>query len=208
MPPATDFQTSFIPKKPLAEERAPAPVRRNGLLSLISTILFFATLAAAGGVYLYQVSLNNQVKSLSASLDIAKNEFEPSLIDTLQTLDKRLTASGQVLANHVTVSPIFLSLENLTLKSVRFTKFNYEIPTDTKVMTVKMSGTARSYTSIALQSDQLGQNKYFQDVVFSNLQLDAAGNVNFDLAFTIDPAFLNYKNVASTTVEQLPLTNS
>jgi hypothetical protein len=197
MPPS-EFQTSFIPKKPLAEERAPAaPTRRYGLLSLIATIIFFATIAAAGGVYLYRVSLASQVAELSASLDRARAAFEPSLVETLTTLDKRLSASAEVLAGHTTVSPVFQSLEDLTLKSVRFTKFAYEIPEDTKLMTVTMSGTARSYTSIALESDMLGRNKYFQDVVFSNLQLDSAGNVGFDLEFTVDPAFLDYGSVVA-----------
>ncbi len=202
MPPASDFQTSFIPKKPLAEVRAPAKATRSfGLLSLISTILFFATIAAAGGVYLYKASLASQVNELSTSLDRARSAFEPSLVETLQILDKRFNASKEVLANHSTISPVFKSLEDLTLKSVRFTKFTYEIPADTNMLTVKMSGSARSYTSIALESDMLGRNKYFQDVVFSNLQLDAAGNVGFDLAFTIDPAYLNYKNVMSGASE-------
>mgnify|MGYP001601291959 CR=1 FL=1 len=197
MPPNSDFQTSFIPKKPLAEERVQVKTRSFGLLSLISTIIFFATLVTAGGIYVYKSSLASQVTELSASLDRARSAFEPSLVETLQTLDKRFTASKEVLANHSTLSPVFTSLEDLTLKSVRFTKFTYEIPADTGVLTVKMTGSARSYTSIALQSDMLGRNKYFKDVVFSNLQLDAAGNVGFDLEFSIDPAFLNYKNVTS-----------
>lgn len=199
MPPASDFQTSFIPKKPLAEERAPAPAtQKRGLLSLIASIIFFATIAAAGGVYLYRTSLASQVADLSTSLDRARSAFEPSLVETLQTLDKRLTASKEVLANHVTISPIFASLEELTLKSVRFTKFTYAIPEDTKLLTVTMTGSARSYTSIALQSDMFGRNKYFQDVVFSNLQLDSAGNVGFDLEFTVDQSYVNYKTATGS----------
>jgi hypothetical protein len=61
-----------------------------------------------------------------------------------------------------------------------------------------MSGSASSYTSIALQSDMFGRNKYFQDVVFSNLQLDSAGNVGFDLEFTVDPAYVNYKSATGS----------
>lgn len=209
MPPASDFQTSFIPKKPLAEERAPAQAApKRGLLSLIAGIVFFATIAAAGGVYLYRASLASQVAELSASLDRARSAFEPSLVETLQTLDKRLTAAKEVLANHVTISPIFQSLEDLTLKSVRFTKFTYAIPEDTKLLTVTMTGTARSYTSIALQSDMLGRNKYFQDVVFSNLQLDSAGNVGFDLEFTVDPSYVNYKNASGAAITSSVPSNS
>ncbi len=202
----SDFKTSFIPKKPLAEDRAAStPVRSFGLVSLIGTIIFFATLASAGAVYLYKATLTKQVADLSASLVRARQAFEPSLVEILQTLDKRLSASKEILANHVTVSPILKSLEELTLKSVRFSKFAYEIGEDGKTVTVEMSGQARSYTSIALQSDMFGRNKYIQDVVFSNLQLDPQGNVGFNLSFNVDPAFLNFTNVVSGTTQPTAL---
>lgn len=194
-----DFKTSFIPKKPLAEEPAAvvSHARGKSLVSLVATIIFFATLASAGAVYLYKATLTTQVAELSASLVRARQAFEPSLVEILQTLDKRLIAAKEVLANHVTASPILRSLEELTLKSVRYTKFEYKIGDDGKTVKVAMTGVARSYTSVALQSDMLGRNKYIQDVVFSNLQLDSAGNVGFNLAFNVDPAFLSFANVAS-----------
>ena len=45
------------------------------------------------------------------------------------------------------------------------------------------------------QSDLFTQSKYFIDPVFSNLSLDNSGNVIFDLEFTVDPSFVNYKNM-------------
>ncbi len=206
-----NFQTSFIPKKPLAEERV-IQERPVSIFSLVATIAFFVTLISAGGVYFYKITLTNQVASQTASLERAKAAFEPSLVETLQTLDKRINASKEILANHITASPILKSLEDLTLKSVRFTKFDYEISKDggTKI-DVTMTGQARSYTSIALQSDMLGQNKYIKNVVFSNLVLDAQGNVGFDLKFSVDPAFVMYGSTisnATATGNNNPITTN
>ncbi len=194
-----EFQTSFIPKKPLAEERV-VRERPVSIFSLVATIAFFVALISAGSIYFYKITLTNQVANQTASLERAKAAFEPSLVEVLQTLDKRIIASKEILANHMTASPVLKSLENLTLKSIRFTKFDYEVSKDqgTKIDVI-MSGQAKSYTSIALQSDKLGENKYIKNVVFSNLVLDAQGNVGFDLKFSVDPAFVMYGSAISST---------
>ena len=64
-----------------------------------------------------------------------------------------------------------------------------------------MSGQAIGYRSIALQSDLFttrDEGKNFIDPVFSNLTLDAKGNVLFDLEFSVDPSFVDYKQMLST----------
>jgi hypothetical protein len=195
-------QTSFIPKKPLTEERAPA-ARSVSLLNFLSVFIFLASLLAAGGLFFYRGILQSSISDMEASLARSKASFEPGLISDLQTLDKRLNSANEVLDNHIAVSPIFLSLNALTLKSVRFTKFDYEIASDSSSsITVKMSGETapgpQGYTSIALESNKLAENKYFKDITFSNLTLTQAGGVSFDLTFTVDRNFLMFeKNIAN-----------
>jgi hypothetical protein len=123
----TNFQTSFIPKKPLAEERVVAPTHTS-LYSFIATLIFFASLAAGAGVYFYQASLAKSLTNSQSELAIARNSFEPTRIAMLEVLDRRITDSKQLLAAHVAVSPIFAALEADTLKSVQFTKFSYVTP--------------------------------------------------------------------------------
>jgi len=64
-----------------------------------------------------------------------------------------------------------------------------------------MNGVAVGYRSIALQSDlfstkDIGKN--FIEPVFSNLTLDDKGNVIFDLEFSVDPSFVDYKQMLLT----------
>src|SRR3989304_5928554 len=122
-------QTSFIPKKPLTEERAPK-ARSFSLVNFVSIVIFLGSLIAAGGLYFYQVALKTNIADMSASLERSKASFEPGLISDLQVLDKRLNSSKEILGNHLAISPIFKSLEALTLKSVRFNKFSYEVAKD------------------------------------------------------------------------------
>jgi hypothetical protein len=86
------------------------------------------------------------------------------------------------------------------MESVRNTKFSYDLGTDANAnIDIKMSGMATGYRSVALQSDLFAQNKNIIDPVFSNLTLDNSGNVLFDLEFSVNPAFVNYKQTLLTT---------
>jgi len=192
-----NFQTSFIPKKPMIEERAKVS-RPTGLLTIISIFIFITVVVAAGGLYFYKGIMEKNIATMSDNLVLAKNRFEPTKINQLQILDKRLRASDQILASHVAISPIFDALQTLTMKTVRYTKFSYSIDEKTTKIIVKMSGQAIGYRSIALQSDLFAKNKNILDPVFSNLTLDEKGNILFDLEFSVDPSFVDYKQMLSS----------
>src|SRR3989338_8391338 len=135
-------------------------------------------------------------------LSLAKNRFEPSKITELKLLDRRLRASSEVLNRHIAVTPIFQALSAITMKTVRYTGFSYSIgdELDAKVK-IKMDGLAVGYRSVALQSDlfsEKDEGKNFIDPVFSNLTLDDKGNILFDLEFSVDPSFVDYKTTIST----------
>ena len=206
-----NFQTSFIPKKPIVEERATSS-RPVGILLIASIIILFIVLLGTGGLYFYKVSLNNKIKTMQTSLNSAESEFEPSKIAELQLLDKRLIAATSILDNHIAVSPIFTELENVTMHTIRYTQFSYTLgssgaatdasgtaiggggsSSSSNNVDVKMSGIAIDYRSIALESDLFSQDKNFVNPIFSNLTVDASGNITFDLDFSVAPSFVNYK---------------
>jgi len=197
-----NFQTSFIPKKPMIEERAVA-TKPVGFLLVLSIFLLCTMVVASGGLYFYRDVVTKNITKMESDLNLAKNRFEPSKITQLQTLDKRLRASTEILSKHLAISPIFKALQSVTMKTVRFTKFDYTLDDErtTRVL-VKMSGVAIGYRSVALQSNLFAQNKYFIDPIFSNLSLDNSGNVLFDLEFSVDPTFVDFKNTLLHTNEE------
>ena len=190
-----NFQTSFIPKKPMVEQTTTAK-RPVGFLLVIAIIIFFSMVLGGGGAYFYKGILTANVTKMGKDLDLAKNSFEPTEISKLQILDKRLNSSSEILSNHIAISPIFEALQALTLKTIRYTKFSYDL-TDNNVV-VKMSGQAVGYRSVALQADLFTKNKNLIDPSFSNLTLDSQGNVLFDLEFSVDKSFVNYREVLKT----------
>ena len=188
-----NFQTSFIHKKPIVKDRAVSS-RPVGILLIGSIFILFAVLLATVGLYFYKGIENKNITDLGNNLTLAESRFEPSDITKLQVLDKRLRASTEILDQHIAVTPIFSALEQLTLKTVRYTKFSYTVGTDKNAtVDVQMSGQAIGYRSVALESDLLATDKNFINPVFSNLTLDNSGNVLFDLDFSVDPSLVNYK---------------
>ena len=187
-----NFQTSFIPKKPIIKESAISS-RPVGILFIASLFILFTVLLATGGLFFYKGVVKKSIADKEKTLNLAKERFEPSKITELQVLDKRLRASSEILEKHIAITPVFEALEQLTVKTVRFTKFSYELSEDNAAINVKMSGQAIGYRSVALQSDLFAKNKNLIDPIFSNLTLDNSGNVLFDLEFSVDPSFVNYK---------------
>ena len=187
------FTTTFIPKKPIVPETSgPTPTSRPvGLLSTISTILFFVAIICAIGVYVWEKYETQQSAKLAASIALVEKSFEPQLITQLQTLDTQLKSANSILANHTVVTPIFNVLASSTLPQVQFTKMSL-IDDATKGLTVTMSGVANSYQTIAQESDVLGSTSAFKNVLFSNFVLTTSGQISFDLSFYVDPSISNF----------------
>lgn len=200
-----NFQTSFIPKKPMIEQKVVTASKPAGFLLVISIIIFVAMIAVSAGAYFYKTTLSASVIQMQEDLVKARNRFEPTEITKLKNLDKRLDAANEVLSNHIAITPIFKALEVSTLKTIRYTSFSFDA-NDKKII-VKVSGQAVGYRSVALQADVFSKNKNLIDPVFSNLSLNDKGNVLFDLTFSVDPNFVNYgqilktsNNVSNTTI--------
>ncbi len=188
-----NFQTSFIPKKPMVNERS-APPRPVGPLLVVSLFALFTVFLAFGGLYFYKGITEKKIENMKSNLALAQNRFEPAKLAELQVLDQRLRAGSEIIANHTVITPIFDALEEMTMKTVRFITFAYTLGEGKGLPAkIKMTGQAAGYRSVALQSDLFAKNKSFIDPVFSNLALDQSGNVLFDLEFSVEPAFLNYK---------------
>ncbi len=193
-----NFQTSFIPKKPMIKESSVSS-RPVSIFLIASLFILFTVLVATGGLYFYKGIAAKNITGMENTLNLAKNRFEPSKIAELQVLDKRLNASTEILSKHIAITPVFSALEQLTMKTVRFTKFTYTLgTTENPKIDIKISGQAIGYRSIALQSDLFAKNKNLIDPIFSNLTLDNSGNVLFDLDFLVDPSFVNYKQTLLT----------
>ncbi len=201
-----NFQTSFIPKNTMVNERAVAP-KSVSFLVIGSIFVLLAVSVGIAGLFFYKKTIESNNKTMEEQLNRAKTSFEPSKLAELQLLDRRLNAANQVLAKHIAVTPIFKAIQDVTLKNVRFTDFSYTLSSDGLIQ-VKMKGITIGYRSVALQADLFTKNKNIIDPVFSNLTLDEKGNVLFDLDFSVDHSFVDYKQTLLAETPSVQADNS
>lgn len=198
------FQTSFIPKKPIVQNGASGTTSTGSKTTSISIVvtvfILISMIVATVGLYFYRDYLKKNKEDLSATLFKMRSSFDNDTIAALELYDKKSTVAKQVLVGHIVLSPLFDTINELTLSSIQYTKFEHS--TKGGIFSVKMSGIARDYKSIALQADVFNTKKgsMFKDVIFSNLTKDKFNNVTFDLEFDVDPALLSYSNHIVNTV--------
>lgn len=197
------IRTSFIPRVDTGVSRT-SPVRT--IVSTLTVLLFVISLVAAGGSLVYQWLLTKTVDSKRAELNDTYDSFQPSTIRELKRWDARLASVGGLLDNHVAPSSVFDALESATLTSVGLKGFTYS--RDGENISITFSGEARSFSSVALQSQAYAETGLFTRLIISNLGI-SKGTVNFDVEADIEQAKVAYQPLtsaaASQPVEQVPV---
>ncbi len=187
MPPITP---SFIPKKNPAIR--PEVKKKTGFFFLLSIVIFASAAILHGAAYLYKASLGQKLKVLENSLRLEESAFEPATLVELSRADAKLRSARSLLDRHTTLQPLFKVLEENTLQSVRFKTFGFTISPDQKKIELKMTGDAKDYSGIALQSDAFGEVKEFKDVVFTDLNLLQSGRISFSFSASVDPSLVSF----------------
>lgn len=191
------FKTSFMPKKPVAPQTGRVPRGGSvGLFFLLTLIVFLAAVVVSAGLFLYQLYLTNSIERKSDELERARASFDPALIQELTRLDTRIETAGSLLDNHIALTRLFAFLEENTLESVQFQNFRYTTLSDEGV-TIAMSGKAKSFGAVALQSDVFGNSSFIRDPIFSNLNVDVFGDVTFNMTAFVNPSMLSYRTFVS-----------
>lgn len=187
------FRTSFVPKKPVnTTVRKTARRVPLGLLFVLTLVAFLAAIVLAIVIFLYQQYLGNSIARKGQELEAARATFEPALIQELTRLDARLETADTLLNRHTALTRLYAFLENNTLQNVQFRNFRYNMLPDGNIV-LSMGGRARSFASVALQSDVFGSSDVIRSPVFENLNVDDTGDVVFDLAAFVDPQFILYR---------------
>lgn len=199
----TEFQTSFIPKRPVAAITTQQTVRAPGVFNLLGFVVLISSLLAAGGVYLFHQKTIRDVAQAKESLVRAKNAFEPAFIEELKELDKRIESAQLILSNHYVVTPVFRALEEITLPNIRYTNFDYSIEEqERKTIRVEMLGEAASYETITLQADLFDGHPFIINPIFSDFTLDQTGKIQFKVQFFVDMKLTSYRSLVNRTQVQ------
>lgn len=188
------FKTSFIPKKPIGGPTPGSAVDRLAgfnFLTLLAVVIFLAAGLFAAGLFLYKITLQKQIESQLVTLQKVSDSFEENFIAQATRLNKRIVAAEKILDKHISPSQIFAELERTTLQTIALTSFTFSDNIDGKIL-IRAAGEGDSFRSIVLQSDEFGKNGYMRDVLFSELEPNERGNVDFMFEATLDPKLILY----------------
>jgi len=196
----TKFQTSFIPKKPILAQTSVVHSRSTiSLFNMFSILIFILSLAGAGFVVAYQNYLNKTQRQYEQTLQANENQFNPTLIATLQRASNKINTANQLLSKHLAVSQVLAIIAALTAQNITFNSFSYNAPSAANgLATISMRGLASSFSDIAFQSDifgsaiKYGTNTKVVTPVLSNLGLGQNGGVTFTFTAGIDPSDILY----------------
>lgn len=189
------IKTSFIPKQSLKVERNES-VRKTtfGVVNAAAAIILIVAILAAAGIFFFEQFTRASIENKRESLDRARAAFQPETIRELSRLDSRLLVGSSLLATHVAPSQLFDFIEQETLSSVRFNDFTYGEAGPGRVM-LSMSGQARSFNAVALQSDAFGKSELFSEVIFENLNIDEIGSVVFNFSAVVNTNEIAYDSL-------------
>lgn len=163
---------------------------------LIGLFVFFITLVAAGGVFLWKYYLTQELAKKVEFLETQKQALKSEALEEYTQLDTRLATAELLLNQHQAPSYLFDFIEANTIASVRFTSFDYtknlDPAADPGSMLLDLRGEASGFGSVALQSDLFGKSKVIYNPIFSGLNLDDVGRVTFDVQAVVNPKEMLY----------------
>ncbi len=213
----TKFQTSFIPKKPVASSigglsSAPQHRQTTSIFMTIATILFILSLAGAGGSYAYGQYLLSAQRTYKDQLATREKQFNVDLIEQLKAENVKIDSARKVLNNHIALSQIFDIIGRMTIENVRFMSLDVSVPTvASDGVKISLQGYGTSLSAVAFQSDvlsqldQYGLRKIVKNPILSNPTLGGVSNtVGFGLSAVVDPASLSYENMVSPASASSP----
>lgn len=212
------FNTSFIPKKSLQEDvNGTTPgkyVHRRSVHGpgfFLMLLVFITTLVSAIGVFGYTKVVQSRIKEKIIQLDRDRAAYKPEIITALKRVDARLRGAKTLVENHKAMSPLFTTLEKLTLTDVRYSEvevqgMNDQSGTPTGV-NLSLIGDARNFRSVALQMDAFTQEQAFRDPVVTKLEkAEESGEALFSIKMTIDPTMLLFTHTLNRVPVPAPST--
>ena len=189
--------TSFIPKKSVVEEERPRSEGSVGLFTAFVVIAFLVTLVVGGGMFLWERALESQLVSKKTELEDQKAKFQPEVIGQFKRTDDRLTVANELIAKHNTPLKFLTLLQSLVYKDVSFTGVSYARDEKSGIKAT-MSGEAKDYQTVILQSDFLNTNKYVKEYSFGALSPKENGRIGFSLSLVVDGAYVLSREAVNT----------
>jgi hypothetical protein len=181
---APNFQSSFIPKGPMTEEKV-FQKKKVGVFGVLAIFLLIISIAGSAGMYVYKGMVQSDITSLESQMASAEKSINQKSIKDMAAFSKKLEIMKTLVTNHEVIAGFLNLMSSSTVSTVQFTGLSYSQDKDGS-LAVSLKGKATSYASVALQEDVFSRDKHISEINFSNLSLTDDGMVSFDLTMSVD----------------------
>lgn len=154
--------TSFIPKSGVKTVQKTRGTRRIYVLAYISYIVFFSTLFAVIGVYVYGATVSRSLTSLREQMVNEQQRFSLEEIDSIKNLHERLSKAQELLNESSAPSRIFEDVERIVASNIYFSGMRYELMANRQFQ-IELIGRADNFNEIISQRDLLGNSTLLQE---------------------------------------------
>lgn len=195
------FQTSFIPKKPVVSTSGSMPppdvIREVNPISVVANVIFVVMLFVSGALFGYKIILNNQIAEYGANLESARETFQLDKIQEMIDANARLTASRNLLEEHIIVSEVLSLMEELTVQRVRLQELSYR--KQGAISELNLKGEVATYNALATQGKIFSENEFISDFRFYDFNPTENGNVTFSFSSKVKRDLVSYPRVLGET---------
>ncbi len=176
---------------------------------MLSFGILFVTAAAAGGVLAYKLYLEGIAKQKANQIAIAEQRVDQATVAEFIRLRDRFSSAKTIINQHVGLSQFFDTLETLTLQGVKYSRLQIYVKDDRRADVV-LTGTARTFNTLAAQSASFATDKRIKRAIFSGIGNDeTANNIRFEMRAELDPALVIVNTPSQTaTTDTVPTTSA
>lgn len=142
--------SSFIPKSGIKTVKRSQTSKQIYLLAYISYIVFFSTLFAVIGVYIYGVTVDRSLARLKEQMVAEQQRFAVAEIENIKQLDKRLSTAERLVNESTAPSRLFPDIESIVSANIKFSGLSYEqLPN--RQFVLELEGNADEFNDIIAQ---------------------------------------------------------
>ena len=171
--------SSFIPKQGPAKHSRQVVSRQIHLFTVLSYVLFFATLAGSVGVFLYHKYTSSQLDAEVTALSGEIGSFSDVKMEQVRAFNMRLNQTADRIGNSVSAVAVLESIEDATVQSVNIDSLEMKRDGDeTFVVTAEI--TTDSFDSSLFQRGVYERSPIVESVLIDDLGLAEDGETDSD----------------------------
>lgn len=170
-----DQGTSFIPKSGARAVTRTRVTHRIYILSYVSYVVFFGTLFAVAGVYLYTSNIQRSLEGIKSQLIAERARFSSDEIENIKSLDRRLNTANQLLTESSAPSKLFADIEAIAASNVNFSGMKYAYLGNLRYE-LEITGQADEFNQVVWQRELLKNSPILQKATVSKYDYSVNGN--------------------------------